>query len=94
MISATEVPDSACRERKRNLLFTEMLLFHPKKPPFLVMPRFRNLTSRLDQEIGRTSSMTCLPVNKFDHKPNAPWLVVVRGGVGNCNQILIADCRG
>jgi hypothetical protein len=49
MISATEVPDSACQEHKRNLLFTEMLLFHPKNPPFLVMSKVKTLTSQLDQ---------------------------------------------
>jgi hypothetical protein len=34
MISATEVPDSACLERERNLLFSKMLLSHPKPHPF------------------------------------------------------------
>jgi hypothetical protein len=33
-----------------------MLLPHPKNPPFLVMPRSKNLTSRMDQETGRTST--------------------------------------
>ncbi len=38
------------------LLFRKMLLPHPKNPPFLVMPRSKNLTSRMDQETGRTST--------------------------------------
>jgi hypothetical protein len=37
---------------KRNLLSRKMLIPHPKHPPFLVMPRFKNLTSRMDQETG------------------------------------------
>jgi transposase len=32
-----------------------VFLPHPKNPPFLVMPRSKNLTSRMDQETGRTS---------------------------------------
>jgi hypothetical protein len=28
-------------QRERNLLFCEMLLSHPKNPPFLVMPRLK-----------------------------------------------------
>ena len=31
---APEVPDWACRERERNLLFSKMLLSHPKTHPF------------------------------------------------------------
>jgi len=41
MISATEVPDSACRER--DLLFRKVLLFHPKNQPFLVMSKVKTL---------------------------------------------------
>ena len=43
------------RQRKCDLLYCEGLLSHPKNPPFLVMTRLKNLTSRMDQETGRTS---------------------------------------
>jgi hypothetical protein len=42
-------------EDRRDLLFRKVLLFHPENLPFLVMTRFKNLTSRMDQETGRTS---------------------------------------
>jgi hypothetical protein len=40
---------------ERDLLFCEVLLSHPKNRLFLVMPRSKNRTSRMDQETGRTS---------------------------------------
>ena len=56
MISATEVPDSACRERERNLLFSKMLLFHQKPNLSGDVTRVKTLTSRMDQEMGGTST--------------------------------------
>jgi hypothetical protein len=43
-------------QSKRDLLFRKVLLSHPKNTPFLVMSKVKNLTSRMDQETGRTSS--------------------------------------
>jgi hypothetical protein len=51
-------------EDRRDLLFRKVLLFHPENLPFLVMTRFKNLTSRMDQETGRTSETSVLDGDK------------------------------
>jgi len=50
-----------------DLLFCKVLLSHPKNPPFLVMTRFRNLASWMDQEMGRTSKGIKTPYSDFLH---------------------------
>lgn len=64
MISATEATDSACRSANAICTFREVRLSHPKKPPFLVVPRFENLSSRMDPEMGRTAIATRLRVRR------------------------------
>jgi hypothetical protein len=46
-----------------------VLLSHPKNPPFLVMQRLKNLTSRMDQETGRTSQSFLLPAQGIGSEP-------------------------
>ena len=55
MISATEVPTSACLNANAICVFCDILSSNPKNQPFLVMPRFKNRTSQMDQKTWRTS---------------------------------------
>jgi hypothetical protein len=56
MISATEVPDSACL--KANAICSSVNAFPPSKKPTLSGDaKVKTLTSRMDQETGRTSQV-------------------------------------
>jgi hypothetical protein len=57
MISATVVPDSACLSANAICSSVECLL-PIENPPFLATGKAKALTSRMDQETGRTSLCT------------------------------------